>query len=181
MASGRKSDLQRLSEELSKELDQRATSVKDEVDDEEPILPIRPRLLYELEQAVERHYGGKLPVKGGAWKSWRKMLLIADDGKGPSNRYKRAHAYHKRVQKLASWVNKQLKSKRDTKDDKPKKIRDMNKEARSCVRLYTAANRRGNKTSMKQVVRDYVEDHGGSVGGIIRRLSDNPDMWKKTT
>jgi len=105
----RKADLRRLSAELEAELNLRATSVEDEWDSQERIHPIRPRALYQLEKAVERHYDGKLPVKRGVWKAWRKMLLIADDGKGPSDRYKRVHAYCKAVQKVLSWTKKELK------------------------------------------------------------------------
>jgi len=31
---------------------------------------------------------------------------------------------------------------------------------------------------MNAVVSEYVDEHGGSVDGIMRRLNDNPDQWK---
>jgi hypothetical protein len=33
---------------------------------------------------------------------------------------------------------------------------------------------------MKSVVDDYIDAHGGSVDGLMRRLNDHSDEWKKS-
>lgn len=69
----------------------------------------------------------------------------------------------------------------DTKDDTPKKsrkIRPMNTKAADCARRYRADTL---ETTLKTIVEDYVETHGGSIASIMRILNDNPDQWKRDT
>lgn len=70
-------------------------------------------------------------------------------------------------------------TKSDTKNDTAKKIKKkrlMNIKAIDCCRRYKADKGR---TPMKVIVEDYIEEHGGSFGSIMRTLNDNPDQWKK--
>jgi hypothetical protein len=109
--SDKASDLESLTEKLAEELDSRATSVLDEWDWQEPIRRIRDGPIYKAVQAVEKHYGGKLPVKKGGWqpwKAWRTMLLIADEGKGPKDEYEKTHKYCRAVEALRDWAASEI-------------------------------------------------------------------------
>jgi hypothetical protein len=70
----------------------------------------------------------------------------------------------------------------DTKTDtakNPEKVpRAMTKEARACAREYKRRLAIGEKTPLKAIVSDYVDEYGGSESSILRILQDNPQEWK---
>jgi hypothetical protein len=66
----------------------------------------------------------------------------------------------------------------DTKTDTPKKKRKMNVAAWDCCRIYREQKRDGDTITMKQVVSEYVETHGGSFDSIYRTVNDNPEQWR---
>ncbi len=60
-----------------------------------------------------------------------------------------------------------------------KKRRSLTKEARDCIREYKRLLRIDGEATMKSVVGVYIDAHGGSVDGLMRRLNDHSDEWKK--
>lgn len=79
-----------------------------------------------------------------------------------------------------------LLSRHDTRNDTRKKTRKrrlaMTKEAADCAKRYKKARKADPTIALKDVVSDHVEETGnGSVGYILRVLSDNPDQWKGDT
>jgi hypothetical protein len=68
--------------------------------------------------------------------------------------------------------------KHDTKKNPEKKLRVMTPEARACVRNYKRLKKSEGKASMRAVVRDYVDENGGSEQSIMRTLSDHSREWK---
>lgn len=68
--------------------------------------------------------------------------------------------------------------KHDTEKKSEKKLRPMTLEARACVRNYKRLKKTEGKASMRAVVRDYVDENGGSEQSIMRTLNDNSHEWK---
>jgi hypothetical protein len=70
----------------------------------------------------------------------------------------------------------------DTKTDTEKKTgkkRPMTKAAADCAGIYKRRRRNGDKTAMKYVVEEYVEQHPDeSASSILRILTDNSNAWK---
>ena len=97
------SDLEDLIAELEEEIDDRAPSVSGELN---PPDPLRGTELYCAVQAVERHYGGKLPM--GPWQDCRGMLLRADEGRGEADLNERYEQYYACCDHLRGWVKTEV-------------------------------------------------------------------------
>jgi len=74
----------------------------------------------------------------------------------------------------------------DTKVDKKKlstrKKRGFTPAARQCAKKYKAKRKAGQKTTMKAVIRDYLDENpDAKESSISRSLSDHPEEWKVDT
>jgi hypothetical protein len=95
--------LEWLNEKLTFELGDRATSVPDEF---VAVEPVRGTELYRAVQAVEKHFGGRLPVK--PWTAWRGMLLRADLEQGEADLHERYGQFYVLADTLHQWVKTEI-------------------------------------------------------------------------
>jgi hypothetical protein len=101
----------------------------------------------------------------------------------PSRNWKQSLAI---VRRIASELAATAASTKDSNDavsdqsekSKKKRRRTMNRAAADCARRFKAERRRDPTISMKQVIKEYVAEQGGSLDTIMRILNDNPDQWK---
>lgn len=67
----------------------------------------------------------------------------------------------------------------DTKMDKKKlSTRGLTSAARRCANTYKAKHKAGQKTTMKAVILDYIDEHDGKFYSIRKSLSAHPEAWK---
>jgi hypothetical protein len=68
---------------------------------------------------------------------------------------------------------------RDNAGDKKKMSpRGLSSEARACAKLYKTKRKADTKITMRAVILEYIEEHGGSFSSIKKSLSAHPDEWK---
>lgn len=86
------------------------------------------------------------------------------------------------VSELLAWVRVRLKTdKVDTGADNRKKNSrrlKLTTEALDCARRYRRAKARDAATTLKDVVREYVAENGGSLEYIYRVVRAHPEQWK---
>jgi len=74
--------------------------------------------------------------------------------------------------------------KSDNATHKPKKRnpgkRRLGVAGNDCIRRFKERRKTESDATMKSVVEDYVEEVGGTVAAIMRRLNDHPDKWKQS-
>ena len=148
-------DLERLLEKLEERLDERETSIINEV-----VLPdpLRGTELYLAVQAVEQHYGGTLPM--GAWQAWRGMLNRADEGKGEVDLQQRYVQFYVCCDVLCQWVQAEL-VRVSGPEGAAKTVREMSfadhpddKAVHSLLRIFTNGHVDGALEAARSVIND---------------------------
>ena len=160
--------LELLDRELLAELDDRETSVPDEF---VAIGPIRGTELYKAVQAVEKHNGGKLPVR--PWTAWRGMLRRADEGQGEDDLHERYEQFYLLADTLLQCVKNEI-CQLDSPPKQPKRRgRKATFDAAEDERLqkeWDAARRSGaNKSTFCRDRRIDKEDLDRTLGRIRKR------------
>ncbi len=101
MSSNQVEALRQLIEALVEYSNEQETSVPDE-----PLIPDSIEAGHPVHHAVvevESHYGGKLPVRGGALGIWRQLLLYSR-GKGSGTDFGQANRTYELADQLQEWA-----------------------------------------------------------------------------
>ena len=102
------------------------------------------------------------------WESWPALEAI--------------HLLAKKLRETIGQLEQKTKMVVDTKVDKKKlSTRGLTKPARWCAKTYKANRAKGDKTSMKAVILEYLDDNTGKFSSIMRSLSAHPEAWKGNT
>ena len=94
--------LQQFVDELKTYTDDRETSVPDE-----PVIPERIDPGHPVHNAVvevQKHYGGKLPIEGGAWEAWRWLLWYSRAKGTEEGSFEQANRAYHWADQLQSWA-----------------------------------------------------------------------------
>jgi len=85
-------------------------------DDRETSVPDEPRVPDSIEAGdsvhnavveVESYYGGKLPISGSAWETWRHLLLYSR-GKGRGTAFEQANRTYDLADQLREWAESEI-------------------------------------------------------------------------
>ncbi len=141
--------LQRLIAAIKTYTEDRETSVPDEPVIPEPINQGHP--IHNAVVEVQKHYGGKLPVEGGAWEAWR-WLLWYSRAKGNEGPFEQANKAYHYADELHTWAEA--------------KLRELTEQFQADGQLWPS--------SVKWSPRELADKHGVDAGALRKRL----DCWR---